>query len=943
MAKVQHFYQTSKLIIIFMLFASFAAYAQNGKLLKGKVIDSKTNETVVGAAVLIKGGAKGTGVATDDKGEFALTVLKTPVVIEVSYIGYKTQEIDIYDASESLTIAISEDLNLLNEVVVIGYSQAKRNSITAAVTTVKVEQIENVPSASITEKLQGASPGLLIARSTGAPGAASFIRLRGASSLGGSSPLYIIDGIATTGSSQQINLSQDADPLAEFNPEDIESVTVLKDAGATAAYGARAANGVILITTKRGARNTPTRINFKYETGLSKSFNLWELTTGPEHGQIVNEAYKNDGKWEQRPFRSVSEGNGAIGLPEEQGTYDRVGDVFRTAFQHTYNLAVSGGDAKTNFYLGGDYTFQEATLRLEDFERYGLRFNLDHSITPKLKVGTSLAVSVNHRGNVKVGDGPAGFFQASQHTPTFLPVYKEDGSYNAAGAFNNHIAILENWDGGSKGFRVTNNFYAKYDIFSFLSFKSSWSNDRNQGHDTYYYSPLLSQGYPDGAAQSSVGISNYFTTEQTLNFFRSFEKNTISAYFGWAYNKRTNEDVSVSGTGFASDAFKRVASTATQTGSASGSGSGLISWFGGVNYSFDDRYSLEATVRRDASSQLGADNRAGYFPSVGLSWNPINESFFPKNSIINDLRLKGSYGIVGNISGGNAHLGLWSGGSVYDGQSGLAPSQLGNPSLKWESTRQWNAGLNLALLKNRIEVELNYYDKFTYGLLLAETLAGKTGFSSVTRNSGEISNKGYELSLTSTNINKKAYSWRTIITASRNINKIEKLPVEQLNASYGSIAREGYPLHSFYLYDYKGVDPATGDAVYDDVTGDGKITEADKKIFGNAWPKVEGIFKNTLTYKALALDFSFYYKYKYQIFNYTRSFLESGGTRTLSRAIQKSSINYWKEEDKSTYKVNSDGYITEVLPRPKSVVNADGSTNYEQRSTRNLEDGSFIR
>jgi TonB-linked SusC/RagA family outer membrane protein len=933
-----------QILFLLLLAAPIQLRAQGSRLLDGYVYDTYSRQAVIGASVVVAGSP--TGTVTDVNGRFALrTDQALPVTLKVSYIGYKTEEILVYEPT-NIQVELTEDANKLDEVVVIGYAQSLKSAVTAAVTTVNVGQIAHVPSASITEKLQGAVPGLLISKSTGAPGAGSFIRLRGSSSLSGSAPLYIIDGVATTGSSQQISQSQSADPLAEFNPEDIETVTVLKDASATAAYGARAANGVILITTKRGARNSQTRVNFKAEVGVSDSRNLWPLTTGPEHAEIVNEAYKNDGLWAQRPFRPVSEGG--IGLPEEQGTYDRISDVFRTAYQHTYNLSVSGGDAKTNFYIGGDYTFQEATLKLEDFERYGLRINIDHSITNRLKIGTSNAISVNHRSNVKVGDGPSGFFQASLHTPTFLPVYKEDGSFNAAGAFNNHIAILENWDGGSKGFRVTNNFYAKYELSDYLSLKSSWSNDRNSGHDTYYYSPLLSQGYPDGAAESAVGISNRFTTEQTVNYLQSFARHTVSAYAGWAYLKHTSESVSVSGQNFASDAFKRVASTATQSGSASGSGSGLISYFGGLNYSYANRYSLDATVRRDASSQLGADNRAGYFPSVGLNWNPSNEAFFPKSDIVNDLRLKGSYGIVGNISGGNAHLGLWSGGSVYDGQPGLTPSQLANPSLKWESTRQWNAGLNASLLKNRLEVELNYYDKFTYGLLLGESLPGKTGFSSVTRNSGEISNKGYEFSISSLNLSEKDYTWKTVFTASRNINKIVKLPVEQINASYGSIAREGYSLHSFYLYDYKGVDPATGDAVYDDWTGpdgvpDGAITEADKKIFGNAWPVVEGILKHTLTYKNLVLDFSFYYKYKYQVFNYTRSFLESGGTRTLSRSIQKSSYNYWKEEDRDTYKVNSDGLITEVLPRPKSIKNPDGSTNYEQRSTRNLEDGSFVR
>jgi TonB-linked SusC/RagA family outer membrane protein len=932
-----HFARKTGLTVLLATLLSLSAFAQQIEI-KGKVFDEKTNVSVIGATVKLKG--KQGGTITDTNGNYSLSVSKLPVTLNISAIGYKNQEIDVYEA-EPTTIYLTEDQNRLNEVVVVGYQQTKLNAVTAVLSTVKLDQVANIASPSVVEKLQGAVPGLIIARNSGDPGVSSFVHLRGATSFSSTSPLYIIDGIATTGSSQQISQAQSADPIAEFNPEDIESVTILKDASATAQYGTRGANGVILITTKRGAKNSKTRVNFKSEFGVSQHGKLWDLTTGPQHAQIVNECYKNDGLWATRPFRAVSDGG--IGLPEEQNTYDRISLILRNGFQNTNNISISGGDSKTNFYLSGEYTTDQSILKLEDFSRYGFRINLDHSITKNLKVGTSNAISFNHRTNVKVGDGPSGFFQASLHTPTYLPLYKPDGTFNAAGAFNNPEAIIENWDGGSDGFRITNNFYAKFDITKDLYFKSSWSNDRNIGHDTYYYSPLISQGYPNGAAEDAVGFSNRFSHEQTLNYLQTFAKNSISAYLGYGYLTSTNENVSVSGTNFASDAFKRVASTSVQTGSASGSGSGLISYFGGFNYSYDNRYSIDATVRRDVSSQIGINNRAGYFPSVGLGWNPINESFFPKTDIINDLRIKGSYGLTGNISGGNGYLGLWSGGSVYDGNPGLAPSQLGNPDLKWETTRQWSLGLNTSLFKNRLQLELNLYDKYTSGLVLSESLPGKTGFSSVLENAGEISNKGYEFSLSSLNITAKDYSWKTTFTASRNINKIEKLDVEQQNASYGSIARQGYPLYSFYLYDYKGVDPKTGDAVYADVNGDGKLTEADKKIFGNAWPLVEGIFKNTVSYKGLSLDFSFYYKYGYQVFNYTRSFLESGGTRTTTRSIQESSMNYWTIDNKDTYTVNADGYITDVLPRPKTLKNPDGSTNYEQRSTRFLEDGSFIR
>ena len=386
------------IIILLTTTFAFSAFAQQIEI-KGKVLEETAKTPVIGAVLKVKGQSAAT--TSDVNGNFTIKVKSLPITLSITSLGYKNQEADVYEAVQT-TIYLAENQNRLDNVVVIGYQQTKANAVTAVVSTVKLDQIQNVPSSSVVEKLQGAVPGLIVARNSGDPGVSSFVRLRGSTSIGGASPLYIIDGVATTGSSQQISQSQSADPLAEFNPEDIESVTVLKDASATAAYGARAANGVILITTKRGTRNSKTRVNFKSEFGFSKTGKLWDLTTGPEHAQIVNECYKNDGLWATRPFRAVSDGG--IGLPEEQSTYDRIGLVFRTGLQTTNSLSVSGGDAKTNFYLSGDYTSDQSTLKLQDFTRYGFRINIDHSITNHLKIGTSNVISFNHRTNVKVGD-----------------------------------------------------------------------------------------------------------------------------------------------------------------------------------------------------------------------------------------------------------------------------------------------------------------------------------------------------------------------------------------------------------------------------------------------------------------------------------------------------------------------------------------------------------
>jgi TonB-linked SusC/RagA family outer membrane protein len=941
-----------KFVCIFVLFVATGSASLLAQTVKGTVVDNRTNEPIVGATIRIGADVESNGVVTDLNGQFSLKAPSLPVVIRVSYIGYHPQEIDIYELSDAITIHLSEDLNLLNEVVVIGYKQTRQKDVTGAISTVKSADLENINSVSLVNKLQGAVPGLLVSSNSGVPGSSSLIRLRGASSItAGNSPIYIIDGtFVSTASLQQQDLGgQRIDPLSDINPDDIESISVLKDASATAAYGARGANGVILITTRRGKRNTKTSVNFNAEFSAARAENLWKLTTGPQHAEIVNEAYRNDSRWASRPFRPIGESPNlgtAYGNPEDQPTYSRIPDIFRTAYGQKYNLSVTGGTETTSFYLSGEINRQESTLKMQDFNRNSFRLNLDHAINSRLKIGTSNTLSFTDRELVRVGDGPAGLFQAALHTPTFYPIYKEDGTYNKPVAFDNHQAIIDHSDGHSRGLRIINNVYATWEIIKGLSFKTSWNNDRNIYHENFYYNTYLKDGSTnDGLAYDRISWLNVFGAEQLLNYLRTFNgQHTVSAFLGNSYQKTAVESESLTGTNFPSNEFKRISSASSQTATSTGTSSALLSYFGGVNYSYKDRYNLDLTLRADGSSRVSADNRWGYFPAVGVIWNVSNEPFFSKNERLTNLLLKGSWGVTGNEAIDDfAALGLWRGGGDYDGKAGLAPYQLSNSELKWETTRQWNVGLSFGLLKNRINIEIDYYNKYTYDLLLNEPLAGKTGLNSITKNSGEVSNKGFELAINTVNIENRTFSWKTNLTLSHNKNKIEKLPVEDQGGYTMFKLIEGHPLYSFWVWEYLGVNPETGDAIYDDRTGDGKITIDDKKIIEDAWPDVEGILKNTLTYKNWSLDFSFYFKYGNSLFNYTRMFLESGGINGVGRSIQASQLNYWKEANKGAYAVNAGGLVTGVLPRPKSTANADGLTNYERQSSRFVEDGSFVR
>jgi TonB-linked SusC/RagA family outer membrane protein len=905
--------------------------------LKGRVQDAVSKQGIPGVTVLIKGTTH--VVQTDKDGRFDfVTGQKFPYTLILKSIGYKAKE--VVASGSPLTVDLDEDLKQLEDVVVVGYTQTKRNAQTSAITTVNSQDLSKASYTSVTEKLQGQVPGLLISSNSGVPGTSVLVRLRGATSINaGNNPLYVIDGVFINNDNlQSISMGgQTPNSLSDLNPDDIESVSVLKDANATAVYGARGANGVILITTKRGAKNSKTKVNFAADYGVAKATNLWELVTGQEHAELVNLVHLNDGKsFARRPFRPKSEivaGFPAYGNPEDQQTYDRVSDVFRTAHSQRYNVSVSGGDAKTNFYIGGEYQDQQSTLKLQDFERYSFRVNLDHSISPKFKIGTSNSLSSVPRRLVRVGDGPAGLFQAALHTPTFYPIYNEDGSFSRPTVFDNHIAILENSDSHSNSLRSINNVYATYNIIPGLSFKSSVSNDYNSYHEKAYFNTNLVYGQPAGEADDAITTKQTITAEQLINFNSFKGKNNFSVFLGNTLQYTKNERESLVGKGFSTNQFKRIASAATQTASSSGSDYGLASFFSGVNYSYDERYVIDANFRADASSRFGSDNRWGYFPSVGLGWNISNESFFPKTEAISNVRLKTSYGLTGNQDIDDfASRGQWSGGSSYLEQPGLTPGQLGNPDLKWESTSQFNIGLSASVLKERLRFEFDYYRKYTSDLLLQVPVAAKTGYSTVYQNIGEISNKGLELLLTSDNIKGDDFKWTTTFTISHNKNRIEKLPTP-ITGSYGMYRLEqGYALYSVWVYNYLGVDPHTGNAIFEDYKPDGKITADDRKIVGDVWPDFEGAFKNNFTYKDFDLGINLTYKSGNKLFNYTAMFLEAGGTRGVTRSIQKSQLNYWKK----------DGDVN-VLPRPTSLTNPDGSKNYEGNTSRFLEDASYIR
>lgn len=909
------------MLLLLWVAGTLAASAQ---AIRGRVTDARTGEGIIGAVVSVKGVSG--GASTDIDGNFSIVLKGIPATLSIAYTGYRTEEIDIDEyTDEILDIAIKESFNALDEVVVLGYQTLKRKDVTGAVSSVQGRELESIAGTSITEKLQGQAPGLLISNSSGTPGTSVFVRLRGTTSINaGNDPLYIIDGIPFNGGTIQ-SLEQgalEANSLADINPDDIEDIQVLKDASSTAIYGARGANGVILITTKRGAKNRKTQVNVKAEIGWSKAARLWDVLDGPNTAILLNEMLVNDG-------------SAPIYDPATASNYILQDEAFRTAAQHTLGVSITGGNDRTNFFIGADYTNQEAILKTQDYRRMGLRVNVDHDINKRLKISTSNQLSFTRRSLSPTGDGPTSLLQTSvQHNPLVNP-YKEDGSYNYSGTFENIYAILNNNDNKSYGLRNLNSLALTWKIIPDLRFKSSLSLDNNQFRERRYYNSEMKNGSPNGKA-TEVNTNRYtITAEQLLNYNKTFGKvHDLAAFIGNSVQYTGTHRSSVSGSDFPSDAFTEITSAAVTEGYTTSTTNSLVSWFGGVNYGLLDRYTLEASLRADASSRFGASSRWGYFPSFGASWLVSKERFLRSVGWLSSLRVKASLGWTGNQSIDDfASLGFWSGGGTYGGQSGVVQTQLANPDLKWETTRQFDLGLEVSLFKDRLTIAFDYYYKFTYDLLLEAPIAGKTGFSSIYKNIGEMSNRGVEFSVVSRNIVKKNLQWTTRFNISHNGNRIEKLesPITQYSRDWVRL-EEGKPMYSFWLYRELGVDPQTGNAIYEDVDNDGKITTADRQICGDNWPDFNGSLINEFKYKGFDLSVNFYFSVGNDVLNLMRFFMESGGTYGNKRALLSSQLNRWTQPGDNA-----------ALPRLTATTNPDGSLNYGYQSSRYLEDGSFLK
>ena len=945
------------------MLCSFEAMAQ--KAISG-VVTSTDGSPLQGASVLLKGTTY--GALTDENGAFSLDVPGDDAVLIVAFLGKATEEIAV-GSQTSFNISLQDDALALDEVIVTGYGSQRKGDITAAISSIGSKEVEVAPVTSIEQAMQGRAAGVLISSVSGQPGAGLNVQIRGATSITASSkPLYVVDGIPMTqdNNSRLFTGGYEFNSLADLNPNDIESIEILKDASAAAIYGSRGANGVVLITTKRG-KEGKAKINLDVYTGFQAPTNVIEMMNSREFIEMMDEAAENDG-FGPGYFSTNGPGFNRIGDPNDPDLIDTdwYGEILRDDAPITsYTLSAAGGTNKAQYYLSANYFDQEGFQRGTAFERLSFRANLDFQASEKLKVGVQGFVSRSDNTST-IGDNSlyGVMINALAADPT-MPIFEDDGtyanpfSYYSWWAFENPRAVTDIYNRNTFTTRFLGTMYAEYEILPDLKFRSSWSADFQYLRDNLFYPSTTQQairGGIQGEGQYSNAENLTWLNENTITYTTSFaDKHNLSALVGFTMQESMTDRADINGQNFPNDFLGNLALAADITdGNTDGTSWGLLSYLGRVNYSFDNRYYATVSARVDGSSRFGADNQYGVFPSGSVAWRISSEPFMEGADFVNDLKVRASFGLTGNQDGiGNFDSrALWSSDNTYNGLGGASPSVMGNGQLSWESTSQLDIGLDLSLFNGRVGFVFDFFQKTTSDLLLDSNVPGFTGFTTVTTNIGEVRNTGYEFSLNTVNIDKGGFTWRTNFNISTIENEVTKLEQEQL---FGSthILREGLPLGSYYLINWEGVDPETGNSVYTDINGDGAINgddsvvpmDGDKVL--SVWPDFFGGLNNTFSYKGFDVSVFLQFSQGNHIWNHGRYAAEQVGWsfdfggfylpygNNTKRVVE----GRWKQPGDQTdipraslgRQLNPDGSVT-ALPQ-----------NWQEDSNQWLEDASYLR
>ncbi|MBK6844768.1 MAG: TonB-dependent receptor [Gemmatimonadetes bacterium] len=914
------------------------AQAQAAGAIRGTVVDSASRRPVDGVQVVLAGTTL--GALTSSGGTYVIRN------VPVGTYSVRATRLGFGPAQRSVTVAALDtsvaDFTLraaalnLSQVVVVGYGTANRREVTNAVTTVRSEDLVNVPVASVEAALQGKAAGLQVIQNAGNPGNGISVRVRGSSSLSaGNQPLYVIDGIPMLRDSySQLGMGgQDVSAVSGISPDEIASIDVLKDASASAIYGSRGSNGVVLITTKRGQAGRPKITwNGYYGTqDLSKKVNM---LNAKEYVAYFNEAAKNDGYADDElPF--------APGVDDTINT-DWQESVLQTAPVYDLSLGMTGGSDRISYFVSGSFFNQKGILVGSQYRRANVRANLDFSPSSKLSVRTS--IGLGREGNFRnendnTIDGVATNALANQPN---VRVRNSDGTFTSTDdglEYTNPVAlgVLDNAE--SRTLRAMGNSELSYAFSDRLRLNGRVGVDMLNLRDLRWNSPLIIGTYAAsarGVAQQGNTTVSRYVAETYLQWDapgQRFGQLSLVGGSGVEYNSRENDFLQ--GEGFGSTQFRYPGNAGKVTSYDGGrTDNNLASFFSRGTWSLKDRYFASASVRMDGSSRFGDNNRYGLFSSGSIGWALSDEAWLSAIKKVGDLKLRLSYGETGNqgIADDYAPLARF-GRANYSDAPGIAPSSLANPDLKWETTREFDVGVDFSMLSGRVGIVADYFKKKTDDLLVSRPITSTSGFTSVYDNIGNIENRGWEFQLSTEPIRESkvgGLSWSSDFNISFLKNEVTALyRNEPFNAGIRSLNRVevGQPLGAFHTLRFKGVDPQTGDAIYDDVNGDGDITADDRVIVGSPHPDYFGGFTNTISWKGF--DFRSFVQFTQgnKVFNAIRIFADDGGYY-FDNKLRDSYEKRWKKPG-------------DIAEQPR--LSYDGTSGARDVSSRFVEDGSYVR
>ena len=947
-------------LILLCLTQMQMAIAQD-RAISGKVLSKTEGTALPGVSVLVKGSSNGT--ITDTEGNYQLNVPNSATLV-FSFIGFTTQEVAVGNRSV-VDVNMATDAKALSEVVVIGYGTQTKRAVTGSVASVNYDKFKDRSFSNVTQALAGELPGVNITQGQGAPGQTPIIRIRGISSItAGTNPLYVVDGLPM----ENFNLNN-------VNPQDIESVEVLKDASSAAIYGSRGANGVIIITTKLG-KPGKTAINASYEYGMQEVTRRIELMNAPQFVQYYVDAHNN--AWiASAPGRSASDPNSVrstqyripedfITNPQQFGNGTDWQDVmYRTAPSHNAQLSVAGGTDKTQFLFSGSYLDQDAVLDQNYYKRLSFRSNIRHTVSDKFSIGANIAFT----GIFDRTDGTQGKSDVVslgvQSDPIF-PVYNELGNLGFKDPNSTWYRFatytdLQLWHPYSltreiskqnKSFNTLGTAFVEYNILESLKFRSSINGNLYNTRYNSYQNKDQKFGYSSAlAARGDVNSSFMLNwlTENVLTYDKKFGNHGLTALVGYTAQKQRDEYSALTSSNFPNDLVQTLNAGTATSGTSLASEWSMLSYLARINYNFLDKYFLTGTIRRDGSSRFGTNTKWGYFPSISAGWLVSDEAFMQNFTAVNNLKIRASYGVAGNNQIPNyGQVGLLGSQNYVYGNNlgnGLNVNNIANPDLKWEKTTQLNLGIDVGLLQNRLNLTAEVYNSTTNDLLLFVPVPDITGFATQLTNIGKMRNRGFEFGLNSRNMVGN-FTWTTDFNFSLNRNKVLELgpgnaPLIFTDYVVTVKTEVGQPISNYYGYVFDGVyknqaeidasphDPTTtpGDPIVRDVNKDGQITDADRTTLGNYQANFTSGITNTFGYKGIEFSFMLQGSFGGEIANQLVRYnaIWNGGRNAYAEVA-----NYWKSESDP-----GDGKHFKPTVAPRGLQ--------EKFSSYWVEDGSFVR